>query len=161
MFSNSKLLPPSQSVRWREYKIRLYLLSTICVNWPDIWIWADYTIKKRDTLSIVGFFFKLQVDHILYKLLEGLRAEGTERLWRGGHFLFANKKALVFTLQAKTITSLHVYITRIKQIWKGERHKLPGSLAKVDVPVEERLVYKLEILNHPSCYLFSQDVHEH
>ena len=40
-------------------------------------------------------------------------------------------------------------------------HILPDTLAKVDVLVEERLVYKLEILNHPSCYLFSQDVHEH
>jgi hypothetical protein len=79
----------------------LYLLSTIRVNWPDIWIWAHYTIKEGDTLCIVGVFFKLQVDHILYKILEGLRAEGTESLWRGGHFLFANKKALVFTLQAK------------------------------------------------------------
>ena len=79
----------------------MYLLSTIRVNWPDIRIWAYYTIKEGDTLCIVGFFFKLQVDHILYKLLERLRAEVTERLWRSGHFLFANEKALVFTLQEK------------------------------------------------------------
>jgi hypothetical protein len=43
--------------------------------------------------------------------------------------------------------------------WRS--HILPNDLAKVDILIEERLVYMLEILNHPSCYLFSQDVHEH
>ena len=52
------------------------------------------------------------------------------------------------------------YITQINKIgWRI--HILPDNLAKVDVPVEERLACMLEILNHASCYLFSQDVHEH
>jgi len=52
--------------------------------------------------------------------------------------------------------------TSLKSIqldWRA--HSLPDNLAKVDVLVEERLLYMPEILNHLSCYLFSQDVHEH
>lgn len=45
--------------------------------------------------------------------------------------------------------------------WNGGSGELPDNLAKVDAPVEEKLVCKLEILNHPFGYRFSLDVHEH
>lgn len=61
-----------------QYMIVLYLLSTIGVNWPDIWIWAHYSIEKGYTLCIVRFFIKLQVDHILYKLPKGLWAKAAQ-----------------------------------------------------------------------------------
>jgi hypothetical protein len=48
-------------------------LSTVSVERPDVWIGAHDPIKKRDAFSIVRLFVKLQIDHILHKLLEGKR----------------------------------------------------------------------------------------
>jgi hypothetical protein len=55
-------------------------------------------MKKWYTFCIVGFFIKLQVDNILYKLSERRWAKATERYWKGGHFLLADKEAFVVTL---------------------------------------------------------------
>jgi hypothetical protein len=78
-------------------------LSTVSVERPDVWIGAHDPIKKRDAFSIVRLFVKLQIDHILHKLLEGKRTEATERLWRSCHLLFAHKKPFVFSLNTKII----------------------------------------------------------
>lgn len=146
-----------------DCNIWTYFLSTIGVKWPDSRIWGHYTIKKRYTLCIVGFLGKLQVDHILYKLPEGFWAKATQRFWRGGHFLLANKEAFIFTLEMprykRNIRYTCPSLKSIQLDWRA--NSLPDNLAKVDALVEERLVCMLEILNHPSCYLFSQDAHEH
>jgi hypothetical protein len=82
------------SIELRE----MYLLSTISIYRPDVWIWTNNAIKQRDALCVIGFFVKLQVHDILNKLSKRLRTNATERFWRGRHLFLADEKTFVVSL---------------------------------------------------------------
>ena len=83
-----------------------YLLSTISVNWTDLWMWPNYPINKVDIFRIVRFLIKFQVHHILYKLSKRCWTKTTKCLGRGCHLLLANKEAFVLTLHRASCQKL-------------------------------------------------------
>lgn len=138
-----------------------YLLSTISVNWPDIWIWTNYPIKERDIFCIVRFLIKLQVHHILYKLSKRCRTKATKSFWRSCHLLLANKEPFVLSLIIQPCQS-NMKITNRETIPCSKFGNCwPDTLARAAGHGEEKWACKQEIPSHLSCSQFVRDEHAH
>lgn len=138
-----------------------YLLSTIRVNWPDIWIWTNYSVKERDISCIVRFLIKLQVNHILHKLSKRCRTKATKSFWRSCHLLLANKESFVLSLIIQPCQSNKEIAYKWTISWSRFGNCLPDTLAKAAGHGEEKWVCTQEIPNHLSCSQFFQDEHAH